>query len=230
MAEASIDIIKLHARIMLASVTARRALLLRPWMADPASKPSFRSGWTGSLTLGSCGWLTRGIFGVSWHFAVNVFGLQDPLVIYGLLNYFGICPRAPLTGSRDPCSTRGIRPGCLITLVSRHEKDGWSSSCYQPQVSKPKNQKGTVQYGIATDNPHGHPRKRLDGLNSIDLKNAYFHVPVHVTFQKDLLFCVCGIHFQFVCLSYSLSTSLRAFSQVLVVVAAYERHSYLSLS
>ncbi|XP_077306678.1 ubiquitin-conjugating enzyme E2 U isoform X2 [Lithobates pipiens] len=37
-AEASVDIIRSSARTMLASVTARRALWLKPWMADTASK------------------------------------------------------------------------------------------------------------------------------------------------------------------------------------------------
>lgn len=36
--EASIDIIRLVARVMLSAVTAKRALWLRPWLADPASK------------------------------------------------------------------------------------------------------------------------------------------------------------------------------------------------
>lgn len=35
--EASIDILRLVARVMLSSVTAKRALWLRPWVADPAS-------------------------------------------------------------------------------------------------------------------------------------------------------------------------------------------------
>lgn len=56
-----------------------------------------------------------------------------------------------------------------------------------------------------------------DWLASIDLKNAYFHVPVHATFLR---FCVRGFHFQFVYLPFGLSTSPRAFSKVLVVVVA----------
>ena len=39
--EASIDIIRLAARVMLSSVTAKRALWLRPWLADPASKQAW---------------------------------------------------------------------------------------------------------------------------------------------------------------------------------------------
>lgn len=39
--EASIDLIRLLARVMLSSVTAKRALWLRPWLADPISKQAW---------------------------------------------------------------------------------------------------------------------------------------------------------------------------------------------
>lgn len=52
--EASIDIIRLTARIMLSSVTAKRALWLRPWLADPASKQVWcRIPFEGSSLFGN---------------------------------------------------------------------------------------------------------------------------------------------------------------------------------
>lgn len=52
--EASIDIIRLVARVMLSSVTAKRALWLRPWVADPASKQAWcRIPFEGSSLFGN---------------------------------------------------------------------------------------------------------------------------------------------------------------------------------
>lgn len=52
--EASIDIIRLAARVMLSSVTAKRALWLRPWLADPASKQVWcRIPYGGSSLFGN---------------------------------------------------------------------------------------------------------------------------------------------------------------------------------
>lgn len=53
-AEASVDIIRSSARSMLASVTARRALWLKPWMADAASKTNWcKIPYDGSNLVGS---------------------------------------------------------------------------------------------------------------------------------------------------------------------------------
>lgn len=39
--ETSVDVIRSYARAMLASVMARRALWLKPWVADPASRANW---------------------------------------------------------------------------------------------------------------------------------------------------------------------------------------------
>lgn len=52
--EASIDILRLVARVMLSSVTAKRALWLQPWVADPASKQAWcRIPFEGSSLFGN---------------------------------------------------------------------------------------------------------------------------------------------------------------------------------
>ena len=72
-----------------------------------------------------------------------------------------------------------------------------------------------------------------DWLVSIDLKDAYFHVPVAADYQKYLRFAVGNQHLQFTCLPYGLTTSLRVFSKVLLAVVALLRikgvclHHYL---
>lgn len=72
-----------------------------------------------------------------------------------------------------------------------------------------------------------------DWLVSIDLKDAYFHVPVAADFQKFLRFAVGDQHLQFTCLPFGLTTSPRVFSKVLLAVVALLRvkgvrlHHYL---
>ena len=54
-----------------------------------------------------------------------------------------------------------------------------------------------------------------DFLASLDLRDAYLHVPVHQSSQRFLRFCVEGEHFQFQALPFGLSSSPRVFTKVL---------------
>ncbi|XP_041445392.1 uncharacterized protein LOC121402804 [Xenopus laevis] len=60
-------------------------------------------------------------------------------------------------------------------------------------------------------------------LVNLDLKDAYFHVPVYGPHRKYLRFVFQEQHVQFTCLPFGLSTSPRTFSKVLVTVIALLR-------
>ena len=62
-----------------------------------------------------------------------------------------------------------------------------------------------------------------DWLAKLDLKDAYFTVPVLQEHQKYLRFVVDGIRYQFTCLPFSLSCAPWAFPKVLKPVAAFLR-------
>ena len=62
-----------------------------------------------------------------------------------------------------------------------------------------------------------------DWMISIDLKDAYFHVPVAIELQKYLRFHVGQEHLQFVCLPFGLTTSPRVFTKTLLAVVAFIR-------
>ena len=56
--------------------------------------------------------------------------------------------------------------------------------------------------------------RRDDWLTSIDLKDAYFHVPVHSSSQPFLRFLWRGVVYQFRCLCFGLSTAPHVFTRV----------------
>ena len=68
---------------------------------------------------------------------------------------------------------------------------------------------------------------------TLDLKDAYFHVPIQERFQKYLKFCVLGIVYQFVALCFGLASAPRAFTMVMRAVVKFVRvlgmllHAYL---
>ena len=58
---------------------------------------------------------------------------------------------------------------------------------------------------------------------SLDLTDAYFHVPIHPRSRKYLRFCVKGQVFQFRSLPFGLATAPRVFTQLMAVVGAHLR-------
>lgn len=72
-----------------------------------------------------------------------------------------------------------------------------------------------------------------DWLLSVDLRDAYFHVPVALYYQRFLRFAIGQLHYQFVCLPFRLTTSPRVFTKILVALVAHLRlqgiciHHYL---
>ena len=62
-----------------------------------------------------------------------------------------------------------------------------------------------------------------DWIASIDLKDAYFHVPVHVAHRPYLRFAIDGRVYQYKVLPFGLSTSPRTFTKVLAPVIAFLR-------
>lgn len=66
-----------------------------------------------------------------------------------------------------------------------------------------------------------------DWMLSIDLQDAYLHIPIQVAFQKFLRFSVGQEHFQFRSLPFGISTAPRTFTKVLLPVIASLREKGL---
>jgi len=71
--------------------------------------------------------------------------------------------------------------------------------------------------------------KRQEGTNqnldhyaiSIDLEDAYFHVPIHKEHRKYLRFAYRGQLYEFLVLPFGLSTAPRTFTRLVRVIAVY---------
>ena len=68
-----------------------------------------------------------------------------------------------------------------------------------------------------------------DWLTRIDLKDAYFAVPIHTEHQQFLRFRWQGTSYQFICLPFGLSTATRVFTKLLKPVMSYLRGKELAV-
>ncbi|XP_073430315.1 sex comb on midleg-like protein 2 isoform X4 [Dendrobates tinctorius] len=57
-------------------------------------------------------------------------------------------------------------------------------------------------------------------LASIDVQDAYLHIPIFPSHQRFLRFAIGGRHFQFVALPFGLATAPRVFTKIMAVVMA----------
>ena len=71
--------------------------------------------------------------------------------------------------------------------------------------------------------------KRGQWLTSLDLKDAYFHIPIHPSFRHYLRFCHEGVVWQFKALPFGLNTAPLVFTKVTAAVLAYAHAHGVSL-
>ena len=69
-----------------------------------------------------------------------------------------------------------------------------------------------------------------DWALSLDLKDAYFHVPIHKTHNKFLRFCVNNQCYQFRVLCFGPTAAPRIFTKVCSVIAAHVRAPNIRLA
>ena len=63
----------------------------------------------------------------------------------------------------------------------------------------------------------------------LDLKDAYFHIPIHPSYRQYLRFCHEGVVWQFQALPFGLNTAPRVFTEVTAPVVAYAHLNGVSL-
>ena len=60
-------------------------------------------------------------------------------------------------------------------------------------------------------------------MASVDLKDAFYTVPIHPSHQKYLKFCFDGVFYKYTCLPNGLASALRIFTELLKPVYAILR-------
>ena len=68
-----------------------------------------------------------------------------------------------------------------------------------------------------------------DWAISLDLKDAYFHIPIHPAYWKYLRFAVEGMTYSFVALPFGIATAPQVFTRVFGVIGAFLRQHGVSM-
>lgn len=109
-----------------------------------------------------------------------------------------------------PKKTGDLRPIINLKPLNRYlRKQHFKMDC----LSKVKN---LVQQG--------------DWAISIDLADAYLHIPIHVKFRKYLRFCILGKAYQFVSMCFGPTVAPRTFTKIISVIAAHLRMQNVRLA
>ena len=69
-----------------------------------------------------------------------------------------------------------------------------------------------------------------DWAISLDLKDAYMHIPIFPSHKRFLRFCIKGKCYQFTCLCFGPTVAPRVFTKVIAVVAAHLRMQNIRLA
>ena len=69
-----------------------------------------------------------------------------------------------------------------------------------------------------------------DWAISLDLTDAYMHIPIHKAHKKFLRFCIQGKVYRFTCLCFRPAVAPRVFTKVVSVAAAHLRTLNLRLA
>ena len=72
--------------------------------------------------------------------------------------------------------------------------------------------------------------KKGDWAISLDLKDAYMHIPIFPSHKRFLRFCIKGKCYQFTCLCFGPTIAPRVFTKVIFVVAAHLRMRNIRLA
>ena len=127
-------------------------------------------------------------------------------------------------GCRPPTKRGGITP-CrepeqgwpLLQSIPGSQKRRRAETCHQPKFVQPCHFK---MEGIHTLRD---PIKQGDWLAKVDLKDAYFTIPIHASQRKYLRFMMAGQAYEFNCLPFGLSSAPWVFTKTLKPVAALLR-------
>ncbi|VDI40432.1 Hypothetical predicted protein [Mytilus galloprovincialis] len=145
---------------------------------------------------------------------------------------------------KSAASTSSFKKSAVIhtsqdTNGPKLAKNDFSNFRIPKVAAKPSENKGGFKPNFRR---FGSGRKEADGEKkgsfrgngawaiSLDLKDAYFHIPIHETHKKYLRFCVNNQCYQFLVLCFGPTSAPRIFTKVCSVVAAHLRAQNIRLA
>ncbi|XP_072006291.1 uncharacterized protein [Engystomops pustulosus] len=138
-----------------------------------------------------------------------------------------------------------IQSGVVIPVPQDQEKSGFYSPLFL--VKKPNGSNRLIINLKSLNNFITYRRFHMESVRSatqliytdhymctIDLRDAYYHIPIHHSSQKFLRFSVFSpegsiLHFQFRALPFGISSAPRVFTKVMVEVVAFLRLQRVSI-
>ena len=129
--------------------------------------------------------------------------------------------RAPGKGCSISVAS-GAHPAGVLHHLPGTKEDRRLATYNKPLSAELVHQTKEVQNG----NSGMHPQVNIkrSWVTSIDLKDAYLHIPIHPSHPRWLQFSLMGQAYAFRCLPFGLSTAPWVFTRVVLAVVAYLRH------
>ena len=117
-------------------------------------------------------------------------------------------------------------PGFWATIFLAEKKGGWRPVF---NLKKLNNYLDIPHFKMETNHSIIEAINVGDWVVSLDLKDAYLHVPIHPDHQKYLRFSYRNISYQWNVLPFGLATSPLVFTKVMTEVGAWARTNGLNL-
>lgn len=143
-----------------------------------------------------------------------------------------IVPRTPMSAPRGvACITCkwGCRTSATTTPQQRgilpilpHSQEGQVTKVH-PQPQAPNKYILSKHFHLVTLQDVIPLLQQSDFMTTLDLKDAYFHIPIHPVHQRFLWFVLSGQHYQFKVPLFGVTTAPRVFTKCLAMVAAHLR-------
>ena len=118
--------------------------------------------------------------------------------------------------------------GFYSTMVSSTQKVSRNKTCDKPETTQPVLKDRTFQNGHTEQGVQS--SKKGDRTITVDLRDAYFHIPIFRRHRKFLRFCIQGRAYQYRSLAFAPKTSPRVFTKIESVVAAHFRTQGIRLA
>lgn len=126
-------------------------------------------------------------------------------------------------GAIEPVPSSDVFKGCYSVLFIVPKKDGsWRAVLDLKWVNKFITKR---RFRMETLRSILDSLRHLDFLVSLDLREAYLHIPIHPSHRRFLRFCYHNNHFQYRALPFGLSSAPRVFTKIMISLVAQWRLS-----